>query len=325
MNRFEWVTATSIDDAVAHLAAGAVAKAGGIDLLDRMKEGIDAPGRLVNLRAVPAMNQITSGKSALRIGALATLAEVAASAEIRRRFPALAQAAGAAATPQIRNAATIGGNLLQRPRCWYFRSAEFHCLKKGGGECFGIPGENRYHAIAGNGVCAAVNPSSTAVPLVAYGARLEIANAKGTRDVALEEFFVRPDDDVSRDNALAPGELVTAVLVPAPSAGTRSAYVEQGEKESFDWPLADAAAVLEMDGSTVRRASLVLGAAAAVPLRAREAEAFLRGKAIDAGVAREAARIAMAGATPLEKNEYKVALFHAIVARALVAAAAARS
>lgn len=321
MNRFEWVAATSAEDAVAQLSAGAVAKAGGIDLLDRMKEGIDAPKRLVNLRTIPGLDRIEAAKDGLRIGPLVTMAAIAVSAEINRRWPALAHAAAGAATPQIRNSATIGGNLLQRPRCWYFRSGEFPCLRKGGVECFAIPGESQYHAIFGNGVCAAVHPSSTAVPLMAYGAHLEIAGAKGRREVPIETFFVQPDQDVTREHSLGADELLTGIRLPALAAGTRSAYLEQGEKESFDWPLADAAAVLEMDGHTVRRASLVLGAAAGVPLRATRAEEFLRGKAIDASTAREAARIAMEGAAPLEKNEYKVALFHAIVARTLVAAA----
>ncbi|HEY0593170.1 MAG TPA: FAD binding domain-containing protein [Thermoanaerobaculia bacterium] len=321
MNRFEWVAAASVDDALAQLASGAVAKAGGIDLLDRMKEGTLAPGRVVNLRAVAELDGIAPEQEGLRIGPLVTLAQIAASPEIRRRWPALAEAAGRAATPQIRNAATLGGNLLQRPRCWYFRGAQFRCHKKGGDQCFGIPGENRYHALFGNDVCAAVHPSAAAVPLMAYGARLEIANAKGRRQVPIEEFFVPPDRDLARENVLADGELLTAIRLAAPVKNARSAYVKQAEKESFDWPLADAAAVLELDGRTIRRASLVLGAAAAVPLRARRAEEFLRGKKIGEATAREAARIAMDGATPLEKNEYKIAIFHAVIARALVAAA----
>jgi xanthine dehydrogenase YagS FAD-binding subunit len=321
MNRFEWVAATSLDEAVAQLSSGAVAKAGGIDLLDRMKEGIDAPNRLVNLRAIPGLDRIEPLAGGVAIGPLVTMAALAASPEIAAQWPALARAAGKAATPQIRNAATVGGNLLQRPRCWYFRSAEFPCLKKGGGECFGIPGDNRYHSIFGNGVCAAVHPSSAAVPLMAYGAKLELAGPRGRREVPIETFFVHPDDDVLREHSLGAGEVLAAIRLPAPAKGARSAYLEQGEKESFDWPLADAAAVLEMDGPLVRRASLVLGAAAPVPMRARAAEEFLRGKRIDPATAREAARIAMQGATPLEKNEYKVALFHAVIARTLVAAA----
>ncbi len=321
MNRFEWVAATSVEDAIAQLSAGAVAKAGGIDLIDRMKEGTVSPARLVNLRAIPGLDVIEPYKDGVRIGPLATLAQVAASPEIRRTWPALAAAAGKAATPQIRNTATVGGNLLQRPRCWYFRGAQFLCHKKGGDQCFGIVGENRYHAIFGNDVCAMVHPSSAAVPLTAYGAHVEIATAKGRRDVALENFFVHSESELTRETVLAPGELLTTIRLPAPAKGTRSAYLQQGEKESYDWPLAGAAAVLEMDGGTVRRASLILGAAAAMPLRARKAEEFLRGKTIDEPTAREAARLAMEGATPLDKNEYKVALFHAIVARVIVAAA----
>ncbi|MCA1733823.1 MAG: FAD binding domain-containing protein, partial [Acidobacteria bacterium] len=286
MNRFEWVAATSLDDALAQLSSGAVAKAGGIDLLDRMKEGIDAPKRLVNLRAIPGLDRIEPRAGGVAIGPLVTMASLAESPQIQARWPALAHAAGKAATPQIRNVATVGGNLLQRPRCWYFRSAEFPCLKKGGEECFGIPGDNRYHSIFGNGVCAAVHPSSTAVPLMAYGAILEIAGPRGRREAPIETFFVHPDDDVLREHPLGAEDVLTAIRLPAPAPGTRSAYVEQGEKESFDWALADAAAVLVMDGPTVRRASLVLGAAAPVPMRAAAAEEFLRGKRVDPATAR---------------------------------------
>lgn len=326
MNRFEWVSATTVDDAIAQLSAGAAAKAGGIDLLDRMKEGLDAPERIVNLRTIPGLDAIEPETDGLRIGPLATLAQVAASPEIRRGWPALAQAVGRAATPQIRNAATIGGNLLQRPRCWYFRGEQFLCHKKGGDTCFGIPGENRYHAVFGNDVCAAVHPSSAAIPLVAYGARLDIAGPGARRDmVPAEEFFVHRDEDLARETVLGAGELLTGIHLPNPAKQMRSAYLQQGEKESFDWPLAAAAAVLDLDGRTVRRAALVLGAAAAVPLRARAAEEFLLGKRIDDRTAREAASIAMEGATPLEHNEYKIALFRAIVARTLLAAAGVRA
>jgi xanthine dehydrogenase YagS FAD-binding subunit len=320
MNRFEWVQATSVEAALSQLAEGATAKAGGVDLLDMMKEGIEAPKRLVNLRAIPGLDRIEEDAKGLKLGPLVTLTQIAESAVVRKRWGALAEAAFKAATPQIRNMASVGGNLLQRPRCWYFRSSEFHCLKKGGDQCYAIPGENQYHAIFDNDVCAIVHPSAAAIPLMAYGATLEITSSKATREQPLETFFVHPREDVLRENSLGAGEMITAIRVPVPKAGTKATYLKQGEKESFDWPLADVAAVLEMSGSTVRKASIVLGAAAAVPRRASAAEAYLAGKRLDDATAREAARLAMEGATPLSNNGYKVAMFQAVVARALMRA-----
>jgi xanthine dehydrogenase YagS FAD-binding subunit len=321
MNRFEWVQATSIEAALAQLAEGATAKAGGVDLLDRMKEGIEAPTRIVNIRTIPGLDRIEAEAKGLKIGPLVTLTQLAESAVIRKTWPALAEAAFKAATPQIRNMASVGGNLLQRPRCWYFRSSEFHCLKKGGDQCYAIPGENQYHAIFDNDVCAIVHPSAAAIPLMAYGATLEITSAKGKREQPLESFFVHPREDVLRENSLGAGEMITAIRVPLPKGGTKAAYLKQGEKESFDWPLADVAAVIEMSGAAVRKASIILGAAAAVPRRATGAEKYLAGKRLDETTAREAGRIATEGATPLSGNGYKVALFQAVIARALMGAA----
>ncbi|MGA7614721.1 MAG: FAD binding domain-containing protein [Thermoanaerobaculia bacterium] len=321
MNRFEWVSVSTVEGAIAQLSHGATAKAGGIDLLDRMKEGLEEPERVVNLRGIAGLDSITADDGGLHLGALATLAQIAASPVVRSRWPALATAALGAATPQIRNAATLGGNLLQRPRCWYFRSAEFRCLRKGGSECFAIPGENQYHAVVDNDICAMVHPSAAAIPLMAYRAVLEVAGPEGKRDIPLESFFVLPSEDVTREHSLPHDSVVTGIRVPAPPKGARSAYLKQGEKESFDWPLADAAAVLVMDGSRIRNASIVLGAASPVPKRAGAAEQWLVGKPLDDATAREAARRAMEGATPLSKNGWKVPLFQTVIARVLLAAA----
>jgi xanthine dehydrogenase YagS FAD-binding subunit len=322
MNPFEWVNPTSVEQAVAELAGGAVAKAGGIDLMDLLKEHLIEPRRLVNLRTIRGLDHLTDGDDGLRVGPLVTLARLADDAVVRRRYQALADAAGHAATPQIRNAASLGGNLLQRPRCWYFRAEAFVCKKKGGDRCFAVApeGENAYHAVFGNKICAAVHPSATATALVALGAKLRIQGAKGAREVPLDGFFVAPETDVRRENALADGELITEIHVPAPARGTTSAYTKQGEKESYDWPLAEVAVVLEQDAGTCRRASVVLGAAAPVPHRARAAEAALTGKRIDESTARAAAKAALDGATPLAQNRHKLQLFETIVRRTILAA-----
>jgi xanthine dehydrogenase YagS FAD-binding subunit len=320
MKSFEWVQAHNIDDAIAQLAPGVVVKAGGVDLIDRLKEGLDAPARVVNLRGVAGLDAIAA-PGELVLGPLATLAELEANADVRKRWPALATACAHAATPQIRNMATIGGNLAQRPRCWYFRSADFHCRKKGGSVCYAQEGENQLHAIVENRTCAIVHPSSIATALVAYGASVKLRGKKGERTLPLEQFFTLPEKDVTRENVLGPDELIVEVRVPATTAATRAAYHKQVEKESFDWPLADVAVVLEMSGRTCKKASVVLGAAAPVPWRARSSEAILGGRVVDEHAAEAAANAAMQGTTPLAKNGYKLPIFRAVVRRTILAAA----
>lgn len=321
MNRFEWTDAATVKEAVSQLNTRTLVKAGGVDLLDRLKEGLEAPERLVNIRNVHGLDRIEEENGALRIGPLVTLARLSEDKLVQSRYRALAQAAGRAATPQIRNMATAGGNLLQRPRCWYFRQEEFHCRRKGGERCFAIEGENQYHAIFDNQLCAIVHPSALAVPLVAMNARITLTGAKGAREVELEKFFVTPEQDILRENTIAPDELITEIKVPPHPLMMRSAYIKQGEKESFDWPVADAAVVLLLKGGTIcQGASIVLGAAAPVPWRASKAEALLTGKEINEAVAREAARLAVEGAQPLAQNGYKLPMFEAIVRRAILKA-----
>jgi xanthine dehydrogenase YagS FAD-binding subunit len=320
MNRFGFASPTSLEEAVASLGPGATLKAGGIDVMDLLKEHLIAPERLVTLRAVPELDRIEEKPDGLHLGPMVTLSQIAEDAAVRRRWRALAEAAGRAATPQIRNVATVAGNLLQRPRCWYFRSEAFPCRKKGGDRCYAQAGENAYHAIFGNGLCAAVHPSATATALTALGARLAIMGPAGRREEPLDGFFVAPEADVKREHSLGEREIIAGIVVPPPPAGSGSAYMKQGEKESFDWPLAEVAVLLEREGGRCKRASIVLGAAAPVPWRAKAAEAALSGRAVDEAAARDAARAAVQGATPLEQNGYKVILFETMVRRAILAA-----
>jgi len=339
MNRFEWTNARAVADAAGAGNAtvadamqtrsgvprtdAVILKAGGVDLLDLMKEGLLAPRRVVNLRGIAELGRIVDeNDGSVRVGSMVTLAQLAAHPAVRARYAALAQAAGNSASPQLRNMATLGGNLLQRPRCWYFRSLDHHCVRKGGTSCFAFAGENQYHAIFGQNGCAIVHPSTSATALLAFGARVELADATGRkRVVALEEFFVRPERDIHRENDLKPGEILTAVLLPPPARGTRSAHMRQGELDSFDWPVADVAVVLDMTaGGVCRKASIVLGAAAPVPQRAKAAESALAGKRITESVARGAAHAALEGATPLGQNTYKLPIFEALVRKAVLAA-----
>jgi xanthine dehydrogenase YagS FAD-binding subunit len=335
MNRFAWATARTVSEAastatttVAHAmtrspetqADDVIVKANGIDLLDLLKEGLLRPAKIVSLARVPGLDQVAEdNEGGLAIGPMVTLAYLAANELVQQRYPALADALSGAASPQIRNVATLGGNLLQRPRCWYFRSEAFHCLRKGGGHCFAIAGENQYHAIFNNMPCAIVHPSTAATVLVALGATVEISGPRGiARQVLLENFFVSPELDLQRENDLQPQEILTAIRLPKPSPGLRTAHLKQGEKDSFDWPIADVAIALDLNGDgTCKTAAIILGAAAPVPHRAKAAEVVLVGRRLDESVAAEAGRAALDGATPLSKNAYKLPLFETLVRRAI--------
>jgi xanthine dehydrogenase YagS FAD-binding subunit len=321
MKPFEWIQPTSVADAVAALrGAGAMPIAGGVDLLDRMKENLEAPRRLVSLRRVDGLGAIAVDATGARIGANVTLAQLADDAALRKVFPMIGDAAGHAATPQLRAMATLGGNLAQRPRCWYFRNETFACRKKGGSVCFAQDGDNQMHAIFDNRTCAATHPSTVVTALMALGATVSIAGAKGApREVELERFFIAPEVDVTREVDLKPGEIITGVAVPAAS-GVRTAYTKQVAKQSFDWPLVDVAVALTLDGGVCKAARIVLGAVAPVPRRATDAEKALTGAAITADTAAKAARIAVAGATPLAGNDHKVPILEAVVRRTILAA-----
>ena len=323
MNKFTYVDCTSVNQALDQLTPESKVKAGGIDLLDLMKDGIVTPPRIVNIRNVASLRGITVTPRGLELGPLSTLSEIADHPEIQRNWTALSDAAGHAATPQVRNMATVGGNIMQRPRCWYFRSSDFDCKKKGGtsSDCHAHDGENQYHAIMNNGTCAMVHPSSTAVPLLAMNAEVELTSKRGKRKVLMSDFYVPPEKSLNNETVVQPGELITSIFVPAPAPGTRSAYQKYGEKESFDWPLADAGVVLVMDGSHCRKASIVLGVAAPTPIRSEAAEALLTGKTIDEATARAAARAAMQGATPLSQNSFKTQLFQTAIYRTILLAA----
>lgn len=323
MNKFAFVDCTTVDQALAELNSGAVIKAGGIDLLDLMKDGIVTPPKLVNIRNVSSLRGITASSDGLHLGPLSTLSEIAAHPDIRRDYSALADAAGHAATPQVRNMATLGGNITQRTRCWYFRSSDFDCRKKNATsqECHAHEGENQYHAVMNNSTCAMVHPSSTAVPLLAMNSQVELTSKQGKRTVAMSEFYVPPEKSLINETVMQPGEIITRLFVPAPETGTRSAYQKYGEKESFDWPLADAGIVLVMEGERCRRAAVVMGVAAPTPIRSQAAEAVLTGATINEATARAAAKAAMQNATPLSQNGFKIQLFQTAIYRTILLAA----
>lgn len=323
MHRFELARAATTGQARELLAEkpGSALKAGGIDLLDHLKEHLLEPPRVVDLKSVPGLNTIAAQPDgSLRIGPLATLAQVAAHTAVRKTHPALAQACGEAASPQIRNVATIGGNVLQRPRCWYYRLESYKCLKKGGDVCYAVGGENRYHVIFGGGPSYAPHPSNAAVALVALGATFVLEGARGGRSVPAGEFFTPPSQDPERENQLGPDEILIEIRVPA-AAGARSLYEEIRERAAFDWPLVSLAAALTLEAGRVKDARIVLGAVAPIPWRVPKAEQALAGKALDEASASAAARAATIGAMPLSDNGYKVGLVQTLVRRTLMSLA----
>ncbi len=325
MRPFEYVQPTTVAEALRELGRqweDAKILAGGVDLLGEMKEGIIAPQRVVNLKGIRDLRYIRfSEKDGLRLGALTTLTEIESHPVIRQRFTALAEAAHSVGTPQIRNMGTIGGNLCQRPRCWYYRDEHTHCLKKGGPMCYAYNGENKYHAILGGGPCYIVHPSDCAPALIALQASVTIVSPKGQRRVPLEEFFVLPAKRLDHETILEPNELVTEVHVPTPAPNTRSTYLKFKERQSHDFAIVGAAVALRLRGDVCEEARIVLAGVAPIPWRSPEAEAVLKGKRITPEVAEQAGKAAVAKARPLSQNAYKVPLTQASVKRAILKAA----
>jgi len=325
MRAFEYVKPATVADAVRELGrswADAKILAGGIDLLGELKEGIIAPQRIVNIKGISGLRYIRfSEKEGLRLGALVTLEEIETHQVIRQRYTALAEAAHSVGTPQIRNVGTIGGNLCQRPRCWYYRDEHTKCLKKGGPICFAYNGENKYHAILGGGPCYIVHPSDCAPALIAFRASVTVVSPRGQRTVPLEEFFVLPSRRLDHETILEPDEIVTEIQVPAPAPNTRSTYLKFKERDSHDFAIVGAAVVMRLRGKVCEDVQIVLSGVAPIPWRSPEAEAVLKGKAITPELAEQAGKAAVAKAQPLSQNAYKVPLTQAIVKQAVLRAA----
>ena len=322
MKAFAYVNPTNEKDAVAALSPQieqAMPIGGGQDLLARMKDYVTQPDRIVNVK-LALESTVTPLNGGLRIGAAMRMVDVAEHADIARMYPAFSAAAIEVGTPQIRNQATVGGNLNQRPRCWYYRNEEFVCFKKGGNQCFSPAGENQFHAILGGGPSYIVHPSSLAVPSVAYGATFRLAGPKGERMVAAADYFTLPRQSLRMENVLAPDELLTHVILPAPGA-VKSGHYEVRYKESHDWPIAFATVLLTMNGSTVQSARVVMGAVAPIPWRSPAAEQALAGKTINEETAAAAADAALKDARPLSQNAYKVDVAKVAVKRAILRAA----
>lgn len=326
MKAFEYASPETKEQAVGLLGASwaqAEILAGGTDLLALMKDDVVAPKRLVNIKEIKELQGVSSSAQGLRVGALTTLGDLADNANVLKEYPALANALNEAASPQIRNLATLAGNLCQRPRCWYFRNGLGLLPKSEDGRDVVAGGENRYHAILGNeGPAKFVSPSTIVPALIAYGAKLRLVGPKGKREIPLEKFYVIPGTESEREHDLRPNEIVTEVIVP-PAQGVVAAHYEIRQKATFDWPLAVAAVALTMNGSRVESARVVMGYVAPVPWISPEAEQALVGQPINAETAQKAADAALGNAKPLSQNAYKVQLARVAVKRAILKAGGA--
>ncbi len=311
---FSYMKAQSINDAVSALSKGnARVHAGGTDLLGCLGDHVFTTDMVLSISGLRELKGIaeTEGGS-LRIGALTTITEISESRIIRERYPALAQAASEVASPQLRNQGTIGGNLCQKPRCWYYRG-EFHCLRKGGGKCYAVSGENHYHCIIGGDGCYIVHPSDTAPALMAHGAAVHIVGPSGMRKVSLDNFFVPPSKDVAKETVLETGEIVTEIIIPRQPAGLKSSYRKVRARRTWDFALAGVALALQMTGDKVTDARIVLSGAAPVPWRAIEAEKELIGNALNSDSVKRTASLSVKGARPLKQNAYKIPLFRGMI------------
>jgi len=324
MQPFEYVSPSSRSQAIGLLGAtwgNTEVLAGGTDLLALIKDDVVAPKRLVNIKDIADLRGVSSTPQGLRIGALTTLGELAEHESVKTNYPALSEALLEAASPQIRNMATLGGNLCQRPRCWYFRNGLGLLPKDENGKELVAAGENRYHAILGNqGAAKFVSPSTVAPILIAYSARIRVEGSRGKRELPLEKFFVIPKAENEREHDLQPNEIVTEIVIPPPSE-LKAAHYEIRQKEAFDWPLVVAAVTLKLQGANVESSRIVLGYVAPVPWPSAEAEEAMSGTPVSQETARKAADAAFGNATPLSHNGYKVKLAKVAVARAILKAA----
>jgi xanthine dehydrogenase YagS FAD-binding subunit len=315
---FSYIRPDSLKEAIRQLqTADARLHAGGTDLLGCLHDGIFSAAKLVSISALPELTGITSAPDGgRRLGALTTISAISDHRDLANHYPALVQAAASVASPQLRHQGTLGGNLGQKPRCWYYRG-EFHCLRKGGPKCYAVAGQNQFHCILGGRGCYIVHPSDPAAALVALDARVEIAGPNGNRTLAVEQFHVPPKEDPRRETYLEPGELVTAVLLPA-AKGVRSSYRKVRARQSWDFAVAGVALALRLDGATVREARVVLSGAAPIPWRSRPAEEALKGKPLNGKTAADAAGAAMTEARPLAHNGYKIPLFKGLIEEELL-------
>ena len=321
MQTFEYANPTSLKEALSLLGSDwndAHVLAGGTDQISLMKDYVHTPKRVVNIKNIKELHGVAKSGQGLRIGAATTFDELASNAAVRAEYPSLTTAVLGVTSPQIRNMGTVGGDLCQRPRCWYFR-AGYGLLATKDGKSLVPNGENRYHAIFGGGPAYFVSASSLGPALIALGAKAKVVSPTGSRMVDLEKFFVAPKDDRTREVDLKPNEILTEIVIPSAN-GVKNATYEVRQKEALDWPLVTASVALHMSGDSVQHARIVLGHVAPTPWVASQAEQAMTGQALNPDTAAKAAEAAVGGAAPLSQNGYKVQLARVAVKRALLAA-----
>ena len=288
--------------------------AGGTDLLDEIKNKTIAPEVVVDLKSVPGLSTIKTDKKHIVIGAMTKVADLAENPIIRERYPGLVEAALSLATPQLRNVGTVGGNLCQRPRCWYYRDPDTICRKKGGSRCYAFQGKNKYHAIFGGGVCYIVHPSDLAPALMSLEADVTINGPTGKKDVLkLDNFFSLPQNNVRRENILGAHQVLSEIRIPLPKNGAKSAYFKLKERSTWDFAVVSSAVSGVVSNGVFKELKIVLGGVAPIPWRLKKAEDFIRGKQVSEDVIRQGAREALADARPLSENAYKMDLVEAVL------------
>jgi xanthine dehydrogenase YagS FAD-binding subunit len=313
MNSFAYVTAQTPESAVDLVRDDGRFLAGGMDLLGEIKEALATPKTLVNVKTLPGTTDIRSGVS-WSIGANVTLAALAAHPDVRRTFAGLADAAGEVGSPQIRNVATVGGNLAQHSRCWYYRHRDVHCRKKGGTLCYARQGESKFHSLFTGAMCISPCVSNLAVALAALNARVIVQRSRKTETMTIPELYATAWKTPTAHNSLREGELILRVEIPS---GTRSAYMQISEKGDFDWALVSCAAAAEVTGVKLSKVRIVLGAVAPIPWQVDEANAFLEGKSVTTEVAEKAADLVLKEARPFGDNAYKLPIARALIRRTL--------
>jgi xanthine dehydrogenase YagS FAD-binding subunit len=292
--------------------------AGGTDLLDEIKNETINPEVVVDLKTIPGLAYINSAQERIRIGAMTHVNELTEDPSIKAKYAVLLEAALSLATPQLRNVGTVGGNLCQRPRCWYYRDPQVECRKKGGSRCFASGGRNRYHAILGGGICYIVHPSDLAPALISLDAEVTIATAEGDKTLTLEEFYTLPRTNVRKENILRPNEILKEISIPPVKNGGKSTYVKLKERGTWDFAIASAAVNGILSGNVFTDIKIVLGGVAPIPWRLEKAERSLKGKTITEDSVRKATMEAFSDARPLKENAYKQDLAAAVVSRAVL-------
>ncbi len=319
MKQFAYQNASSAQEAVSLLSEEyneTKVMAGGLDLVGELKEHLVEPERVISIGDIQDLNYITYGNGLLRIGATTTISQIANMPEMKRYQTALAEAAASVGSMQIRNIGTLGGNLCQRPRCWYYRGEYFKCLKKGGAVCFSLTGKNKYNAILGGGPSYIVHPSDCAPALIALNAKVKLQGPEGEREMPLEDFFELPTQNLLYENVLKANEIVTEVSIA--DHGMKSTYVKFRERDGYDWALSAAAVAMDLDGRKCSKANIILGGVAPIPWRAEKAEALLNGKTITEDLAAQAGEAAVDGAEPMSENGFKVPLTKNLVKQAIM-------